>query len=213
MPWPMVHFAVSQQLYSGNPTPHLLLGSIAPDAVHSRGNVTREEKGSTHLVREGRLPEKERIFEKFEEYLLLEPEPEWSDFVVGYFTHIYTDLRWTETLYSDFEKAYTGDRIRDVYHGEASQLEFELQRSLNQASEIKRRLAQAEGYAIRPFVTAEEVRQYRDLKLQWLDNPNNEPHISNRYFTAAQVEIFITETTHEIKEILKNRKGSDTHES
>ncbi|OME86545.1 MULTISPECIES: hypothetical protein [Paenibacillus] len=76
MPWPMVHFMISQQLYLGNPTPNLLLGSIAPDAVHVRGNITREEKGSTHLVQEGILPKKELIFEKFKEYLLMRSEPE-----------------------------------------------------------------------------------------------------------------------------------------
>lgn len=42
----------------------------------SRGNITREEKGSTHLVQEGILPKKELIFEKFKEYLLMRSEPE-----------------------------------------------------------------------------------------------------------------------------------------
>ena len=34
---------------------------------------------------------------------------EWKDFVVGYFTHIYMDVRWTDTIYTEFERTYVGD--------------------------------------------------------------------------------------------------------
>ncbi|MGF7050649.1 hypothetical protein J2T13_005199 [Paenibacillus sp. DS2015] len=50
MPWPMVHFAISNILYEDNPTRSLLLGSIAPDAIHVRSQITREEKGVTHSL-------------------------------------------------------------------------------------------------------------------------------------------------------------------
>lgn len=40
MPWPMVHFAVSEEVTSGKASPCLLLGSIAPDAIHARGEIT-----------------------------------------------------------------------------------------------------------------------------------------------------------------------------
>ncbi|GGN91466.1 hypothetical protein [Saccharibacillus kuerlensis] len=203
MPWPMVHFAISQQLYSGSPTPNLLLGSIAPDAVHIRGDVTREEKGLTHLVHEGRLAQKKQIFEKLEEYLQMQSEPEWIDFIVGYFTHIYTDLRWTETLYTDFEKVYKGDHIREAYKNEVSQIEFELQKSMNNILDMKKQLVLAKGYSIYPFVTEDEVKQYRDLKLIWLNEPNNEPKIQNIYFTTDKVKQFILETTKEVKENLR----------
>ncbi|BCG59449.1 hypothetical protein PUR_28740 [Paenibacillus sp. URB8-2] len=73
MPWPMVHFAISEILTDGNSTPDLLLGSIAPDAIHMRGHVSREEKGVTHLVHNDKLPAKEVIMEKCREYLLKRP--------------------------------------------------------------------------------------------------------------------------------------------
>lgn len=206
MPWPMVHLAISQRLYSGSPTPELLLGSLAPDAVHVRGNVTREEKGMTHLVHAGKLPNPQRIFEKFNEYVEMRQERGWNDFIIGYFTHIYTDLRWTETLYTEFEQRYAGDRIREVYNTETSQLEFELQKSVKETAEIKRQLACANGYTIPPFVTADEVKRYRDLKLNWLNDPGNEPCIPNVYFTGDQVERFITETTAELKANLQPNK-------
>lgn len=95
MPWPMVHLAVSDQLFSEDASPALLLGSIAPDAVHIRGNVSREEKGATHLVCNNQMPDFEFIMEKCTEYGGKRSEIEWRHFVLGYFSHIYTDVRWT----------------------------------------------------------------------------------------------------------------------
>ncbi|GGG06264.1 hypothetical protein GCM10010913_30140 [Paenibacillus aceti] len=83
MPWPMVHFAVSEELAAGQASPNLLLGSIAPDAIHVRGNITRAEKGRTHLVQNDILPEAEQIFEKCTEYLRKCSEPGGKDFIVG----------------------------------------------------------------------------------------------------------------------------------
>ncbi|MGG4214018.1 hypothetical protein [Paenibacillus sp. FSL L8-0638] len=111
LPWPMVHFAISENLSINDPSPNFLLGSIAPDAIHMRGKVSREEKGVTHLVHNDKLPAKELIMEKCKEYLLKQAGPEWKDFVIGYFSHIYTDLRWTDTVYFDFEKTTEAKRM------------------------------------------------------------------------------------------------------
>ncbi|WMT38905.1 hypothetical protein RE628_15300 [Paenibacillus sp. D2_2] len=133
MPWPMVHFAVSEELSSGKASPSLLLGSIAPDAIHARGIITREEKGFTHLIHKGKMPTAEMILMKCREYIEKYSEPESKEFVLGYFSHIYTDLRWTETLYSDFEQNFKGEgnEIRTKYNEEVSQVEFILLRSMD----------------------------------------------------------------------------------
>lgn len=44
MPWTMVHLAISDQIYTGDSSPNLLLGSISPDAIHMRGKITREDE-------------------------------------------------------------------------------------------------------------------------------------------------------------------------
>jgi hypothetical protein len=198
----MVHFAISNLLYAGNPTPCLLLGSIAPDAVHVRGEISREEKGVSHLVQNGKLPPVELITKKFKEYLGKRSEPEWKDFVVGYFTHIYADMRWTDTIYAEFEQAYTGENPRSLYYQEVSQMEFELQRSIKDYQELIRLLKRTEGYTIHPFVTGSEVSTYRDLKVEWLQNPHNEPHITPIYFDSIKVNHFIEMISMEIKTLL-----------
>ncbi|WP_422657509.1 hypothetical protein ACK8P5_17315 [Paenibacillus sp. EC2-1] len=103
MPWPMVHFAVAVHTQMVQRSPSFLLGSIAPDAIHVREHVTREAKGSTHFVFNNTLPSVEVLKTKYVEYLRMHREPEWELFVLGYFAHIYTDLRWIQTIYADFE--------------------------------------------------------------------------------------------------------------
>ncbi|AOZ92576.1 hypothetical protein [Paenibacillus crassostreae] len=199
MPWPMVHFAISEILSFGDPSPNLLLGSISPDAIHMRGQISREEKGVTHLVHNGKLPNKELIMERYREYLPKRMEPEWKSFVVGYFSHIYTDLRWTETIYTDFENNYNGDKneIRKTYNNEVSQVEFYLLRALESKDKLLVKLEQAKGYSVDPFLTQLEINQYRDCKINWLEDLNNEPQITPIYFKNDKVMNFIRETAKE----------------
>lgn len=205
MPWPMVHFSISDLLFDGNPSPDLLLGSIAPDAVHVRGLISREEKGAAHFVRNGLLPDKERIVRRFIAYSSMRPEPAWKDFVLGFFTHIYTDVTWTNTLYADFERECTeaangGGDLRSIYTQEVSQIEFELQRTRD-ARKMLERLSAAKGFALEPLVTREEVVAYSRQKSEWLNDFSQEPRIQPIYFTAQKVNSFIKETAEEMKGI------------
>ena len=195
----MVHFAIAAKLSSSNPSPNILLGSIAPDAVHMRDNVTREDKGKTHLVSDKKLPSVEIIKRNCFIYLSKNNQKDWKDFVLGYFAHLYTDLRWTETVYVDFESNYRGDKqeIRQIYNNEMSKLEFILLRSEDWAHKFIHTLQQSEAFTIEPFVTETEVSQYRDLKLAWLQDANNEPKIKPYYFTEKIVRDFINHTANE----------------
>ncbi|MFC4810939.1 hypothetical protein [Paenibacillus sp. GCM10023250] len=213
MPWPMVHMAISNELAGGDPSPELLLGCIAPDAIHARGQVSREEKGVTHLVRNGSLPSQERIMEAYLAYLPLRPEPSWKDFVLGYFSHIYTDVRWTETMYAEFERQFAGgrDEIRRRYNEEVSQTEFGLLRSLPGAEAHLAKLAAARGYAIAPFLTRQEVTQYREMKLGWLRNGDHEPRVQPVYFRLEAVMAFIRETSLAFRDLMREREHHASH--
>ncbi|GIP03738.1 hypothetical protein JNUCC32_07110 [Paenibacillus sp. JNUCC32] len=204
MPWPMVHFAIAQQLGTPEPTPSLLLGSIAPDAVHVRGNITREQKGITHLVNEDLLPDANRIRENYLLYVTQKPGKEWIEFVYGYFAHIYTDLRWVQTLYADYKKENKADNesLRFTYNQEVSQLEFEIIRSQHWAGSVLNKLTDSMGHALAPFVDKSEVEQYRTIKLEWLLEEGNEPKIELIYFTLDKVERFVQNTAAELSTLL-----------
>lgn len=206
MPWPMVHFAIASNLFKGEPSPDFLLGSISPDAIHVRGDISREEKGSTHLVSNGKLPNEEVILHNCKDYFSMRTEIEWKDFVSGYFSHIYADLRWTDTIYADFERAYKGEleHIRNTYTVEVSQLEFLLMKSMENTEGMLTNLEIAKGFSIEPFVTGQEVEQYREQKISWLRDGQNEPCITPIYFPIEKVQHFIDQTSMELKELCIN---------
>ncbi|MFC4104245.1 hypothetical protein [Paenibacillus xanthanilyticus] len=201
MPYPMVHFAIASALCSGNPTPAFLIGSLAPDAVHVRGQVTRQEKGVTHFVHEGQFPSLETLKEKCLHYVSLHHEPGWKDYVLGYLAHIYADIRWTETVYADFEQAYQGDReqIRKTYNAESDQVEFELMREAEWTDGMLNRLQTAAAYTIEPLLTDHEVSQYRDVKLAWLRNKDHEPRITPAYLREDVIQAFVLRTAEELR--------------
>ncbi|MFB7554204.1 hypothetical protein [Streptomyces sp. NPDC056154] len=200
MPWPMVHFAVAVKLSFSKPSPELFIGSISPDAIHARDPVTRAEKGLTHWMRDGRFPSLESLKTNYMDCLNQSTDAKWRDFAKGYCAHIYTDIRWTETLYADFEKRYAGDPndIRDTYNKEVSQVEFDLLRSAWWADEAISKLRQAQAYAMEPLVTKEEVSTYREIKIGWLQDSSNEPGIITRYFIGESVALFIENTADEL---------------
>ncbi|PJN55646.1 hypothetical protein PAEVO_23680 [Paenibacillus sp. GM2FR] len=133
-------------------------------------------------------------------YLNLEPEKAWKEYIYGYFAHIYTDLRWIQTLYADFKKENIDDKehIGYTYNQEVSQLEFELKRSQPWTDSILNKLKDSEGHAIPLFVEKSEVEQYRTIKLEWLLDERNEPKIELIYFTLDKVEMFIQDIAGEL---------------
>lgn len=205
MPWPMVHFAVANEMYEGQVSPAFLLGSIAPDAIHAREGATRKEKILSHFVKDDRLADSALLTSKYLEYIGLSEEPEWTEYAAGYFIHIYTDERWTTTLYADFEQKVQKDpeEIRRIYNEEVSQLEYKLLRSSPWMNGIITQLQAATGFDMDSFVSAEEVEKYREIKLDWLSDQTNEPGIELIYFTEDRVHDFIKKTANEAKELLK----------
>lgn len=201
MPWPMVHFAIATNISIFDPSPSFLLGSIAPDAIHMRGNIARKEKGVTHLVSDGEFPSIEILKSNCLEYLRINLEVDWKEYILGYFAHIYADIRWTVTIYAEFEREYYGDKkdIRKIYNQEVSQLEFVLFRTEEWAPQsIIRKLQRANAYTISPFVTQNEVNLYRDKKIEWLLDDSNEPKIETAYFIDIKVRDFIINTSNEL---------------
>lgn len=212
MPWPMVHFAIAVDISCSEPSPTLLLGSIAPDAIHMRGDVTREDKGKTHLVSNGKFPSIDTIKNELLTCLNKRTEPDWKEYVLGYFAHIYADIRWTETIYADFEKNFQGnpEDIRKTYNQEVSQIEFNLLKSEQWADMVLRKLRISSAYTMDSLVTETEVNGYRDVKLEWLRNGGNEPKIQPVYFSDDAVRKFIDATAAEFKVLLSDWGSSDS---
>ncbi|AEI39726.1 zinc dependent phospholipase C family protein [Paenibacillus mucilaginosus] len=204
MPYPMVHFAIASELCLCMPTPSFLIGSIAPDAIHVRENVTRKDKGITHFVYEDKFPSIEVLKGKCLYYLSLLDDVDWKNYILGYFAHIYADIRWTETVFMNFEQEYQGEKddIRKTYNKESNQVEFDLMRE-EWTDDVLKKLHIAAAYTIEPLLTQIEVNQYRDIKLQWLRDRGNEPQIIPVYLREDVIENFVSKTTSELNDLYR----------
>ncbi|BCG59448.1 hypothetical protein [Paenibacillus sp. URB8-2] len=107
-------------------------------------------------------------------------------------------------MYEDFENNYKGEKndIRKIYNHEVSQVEFNLLRSMDSTEKLFALLLKAKGFTIDPFVMQLEVNQYRDRKVEWLQDLKNEPRIKPIYFKTDKINRFINETSKELKELL-----------
>ncbi|MGG1553886.1 zinc dependent phospholipase C family protein [Paenibacillus ferrarius] len=205
MPWPMVHFAIADKVCSGDPCPYFLLGSIAPDAIHAREGTTREDKGRTHFMENGVMPTIDQIGQHAVHYLSSNRMPEWKAFIQGYISHVYTDLRWTETLYAGYEASFHGaaEMRRNTYNREVSQIEFILMRSEAWTECVISKLQEVEAIAMPPLIEADEIEAYSNAKIEWLLHASNEPGITPIYFEEEKVRTFISRTSEELHRLFK----------
>ncbi|MCG7379097.1 zinc dependent phospholipase C family protein [Paenibacillus sp. ACRSA] len=197
MPWPMVHFAVASRLVA-NPSPEFLLGSIAPDSIHVRSNITRADKAKTHLMIE------EHVFvtdEQLKDYFEMNrqqamQDKRFMDYLCGYIAHIYTDRVWTFNIYPPYETLPDG---RKIYTQDVTKLEFLILQQ-DGANEWLDKLKVGRAFDL-GGLREHEVYQYREEKLQFLKTPEHEPIEDPSVISLSLVNEFITNTAHEIREL------------
>lgn len=200
MPWPMVHFAIASELIS-EPSPELLLGSLAPDSIHVRTNL-RTEKAKTHLMPEvGRFATDEELGAFFESNKQLAySNPKFMQYLCGYIAHIYTDRVWTFDIYSAYEVRPNG---RSVYTHDVKKLEFMILRNQSKANDWLSELNVGRAFDLGGLLEA-EVHQYRAKKLEFLSNPANEPLGDLNIISIEAMEEFIHTTGLALKQLYTN---------
>lgn len=212
MPWPMVHFAIAEKMYRKDVHPSFLLGSIAPDAIHTRQNASRLDKRQTHLANERiRLPEINMIKDFYFTNRQLIDDEAWRPFLLGYAAHIFADVRWTHTVYKDYEQKtlnnlwfklrYRFKPIKAVYNVEVKQIDFDLYHQEIWVNECFNKLKIGKSFSVPPLVTDLEVDGWKQRTMDLLADQQNEPGIKPRYFTMDVVKGFIEQTSSELKEL------------
>ncbi|NUU79826.1 hypothetical protein [Paenibacillus xylanilyticus] len=198
MPWPMVHFAIASEFIS-NPSPEFLLGSLAPDSIHVRSNV-RSEKAKTHLmIEEGRFATDEELRAFVESNRLqAEHDPAFLQYLCGYIAHVYTDRVWTFNIYPAYEEHTDG---RSIYTHDVTKLEFMILRNHSGAYDLLNKLGTGKAYDLGGLLEL-EVYQYREEKVDFLNNPAHEPLGDLRILSMEVLEGFIHATAKELKQLL-----------
>ncbi|MBT2284892.1 hypothetical protein J7E78_15220 [Paenibacillus polymyxa] len=197
MPWPMVHLAIASELIS-EPSPELLLGSLAPDSIHVRTNL-RTEKAKTHLMPEpGRFATDEELKEFFEtQKELANSDPKFLQYLCGYIAHIYTDRVWTFDIYPAYEVQPNG---RSVYTQDVTKLEFMILRNWNGAHEWLNELKSGRAFDLGGLLES-EVYQYKGKKLEFLANPDNESLGDLYNLSMEDMEEFVHKTALALKQL------------
>lgn len=199
MPLPMVHLAIAVRLYARNnlvPPPPFLLGSLAPDAIHMRPNVTRADKDITHLGKPSTTHDAAPL-KTFVQRAGVTDQMQHA-FLVGYVAHILADRRWTATVIPHFSQALpssvSADERRTVYYQETDQIDFNLYHHAPWRPVTWMALATAAPLPAEALLTAAEIGQWRDRTLVWFDLLKEEPRITPTYITDMIVATFIEET-------------------
>jgi hypothetical protein len=209
MPWPMVHFSIAEKLFDHDPSPEFLLGSIAPDAIHMRANTTRQDKGRTHLCEDDGTMPNLQTFSDFCKRHVTQNDHDNNQLILGYVSHLYADLRWTETVWNDYVEKINlvidghNESIKSRYNIEVCQIDYNLYKNEVWSHQIFETLLQARDYSIPNLLTSEEITQYRAHIMQNLENEGNEPGIVPLYITDTIVTMFINDTVDELKSLMK----------
>lgn len=199
----MVHLTISvhmHELTDDQLTPAFLLGSISPDAIHTRPNTKRGDKDRTHLLGASESDTRRRIRE-----LLVRHWKEGSrtiKFVEGYAAHLLTDRFWVQTLLKSFRarvpETTPDEELRSLYYRETDWIDLDLYRRLPWRASVWEKLAAAEPVGFESLLTAEEIGQWRARTLGWYEDPKHQVLEEPVYIGGADVEAFATEAAQAI---------------
>ncbi|CAN7444796.1 zinc dependent phospholipase C family protein [Paenibacillus sp. LjRoot56] len=213
MPWPMVHFSIAEKCFDHDPSPEFLLGSIAPDAIHMRANTTRKDKGRTHLCEDDGTMPNLQTFSDFCKRHITHNDHDNDQFILGYVSHLYADLKWTETVWNDYVDKMKpvidgqNESIKSRYNIEVCQIDYNLYRNEAWSNKIFDSLLKAREYSVPDLLTSKEITQYRAHIMQNLRNEEKEPCIVPIYITDDIVKLFIKDTVDELKSLIKAWKN------
>ncbi|AJS58964.1 hypothetical protein [Paenibacillus sp. IHBB 10380] len=190
MPWPMVHFSVATRLLS-NPSSEFLLGSLAPDSIHVRTNE-RIEKAKTHLMlEEGKFATDEDLksFFEYNKHLAFS-NSRFMQYLCGYIAHVYADREWTFDIYPEYELHPNG---RSIYTQDVTKFEFLILRNKPETRELLSKLEAGKAFELGGLLE-QEVYQYREEKIRFIKNLENEPLSDSSILTMYKLEGFINTT-------------------
>jgi len=196
MPWPMIHFSIAYRYSDYNPTPSLLLGSVAPDAVLVR---ERDKAGKlkSHLYNDlGKVPNIDVYVDFIRQNTINSFDEDYKLFLFGYISHVYTDIMWGnfKKEVSDHDKS-----LKEQLWQEENQMDFYLYRNSTWSDSLVKEIMRSPIYEIKGIYTGTELNLWRKNIFRWLDGPENEPNIMNIYITESRVETFINQMTEELK--------------
>jgi len=215
MPFLMTHLIIAKNLSKIFPQniclPQLYLGSIAPDAVHFRPNYVSDYKKASHLIvgpeRWGLITNNDEWENDIIAFLDKNIGTENHDFILGYCTHILSDLYNNVNIWTPFRLKYP-DEIEKGYgnlnHQEHNKIDIELALTYEGREDFWSNLIKSTSLDLPGIIYAVEIDKQKNniLDIQYKDKER--PDIaSNQLVTYESTMDFINKATNFVAQILR----------
>ncbi|WP_055667913.1 zinc dependent phospholipase C family protein [Desnuesiella massiliensis] len=204
MPFQMTHLCIAEKIHQIAPVKikdlsQFYLGVVAPDAVHNRSNYISNYKKASHLcVGEeswGAITNNDEWVENVSNFIRKNKNSENYDFVLGYCTHILSDIYNNITVWLPFKQKYQDEISKGyggLYHQESEKVEIELALTFENKKDFWKYLKKAEEVSLDNIIFAEEVRKHKDNILNhWYKGKKRPDVSSNKIVTVESTMKFI----------------------
>lgn len=197
MATPTIHLGVANKVMEKlekKVTSLYLLGSISPDAVLNRHDVTKEDKIQSHLRDDG---VKESWNKAIEMYLSNTTDK----FLQGYSIHVMTDVLWITGVYKKVQKDIGDDFEREVFLNDLHFIERWLFRR-DENRKMWNAVSKTKVNSMNYFVSPSEIEVNKLEKLQMIKHTKS---IENtHYFNILEALDFADKASSRIaREIMK----------
>ena len=190
--------------------PQFYLGSIAPDAVHYRANYDSEFKKASHLntssEKWGMMTDYDDWQDNIVTFLNKHKMSSNHDFILGYCTHILSDLYNTIHVWTPFRLKHEGEFEKgygNLHHLESNKIDIELALTYEGANDFWLHLNNANSIDLPGIVYATEIDKHRDSILNsWYKGKEREDTSTNIIRTYEGEMDFIKNATNFVTQII-----------
>lgn len=210
--FPMAHLCLAKNILDNTPQiekpSQFMLGSIAPDSVHLRPGFNSDIKKASHLCvgdeKWGMVTNNEQWTENVLAFLNRNRQSENLDFLLGYCTHILTDLRNNIVFWTPFRLSHQEELARgggSKIHKENALIDINLYRTSPEQAFIWTLLNNAQGVDLEGMVRRDEIEKLKsNILFQQFADTSPVDLSGNTCITFQEVADFIA---NELKGIRK----------
>jgi len=210
MAFPLTHLCVAYHILTKHPIPApelFLLGSIAPDAVHSRAEFKGSSQSNigpakkvTHLCpisdeKWGRITDNDGWVESVKAFISKNPN---NPLLLGYAVHVLTDIFNNKGLWHYFSTNYPEEAARGYnsnYYADLRNIDLRLYNEFVKNSKMMDLLKNSTSQDISGLIARDELEDIRNhlLNIAYADIPDNAYTNNYFYVTYDQTLEFIND--------------------